>query len=44
MGYVFFDTETTGLSPAFDQILHFAAIHTDHELKELDRFEVRSRL
>lgn len=44
MGYVFFDTETTGLSPAFDQILHFAAVHTDHELRELDRFEVRSRL
>lgn len=44
MGYVFFDTETTGLSPAFDQILHFAAIHTDHELKQLDGFEIRSRL
>ena len=44
MGYVFFDTETSGLSPAFDQILHFAAIHTDHELQIIDRFELRSRL
>jgi exodeoxyribonuclease-1 len=44
VGYVFFDTETTGLSPAFDQILHFAAIHTDHELVRLDSFEVRCRL
>ena len=44
MGYVFFDTETTGLSPAFDQILHFAAIHADHELEVIDSFELRSRL
>jgi exodeoxyribonuclease-1 len=44
VGYVFFDTETTGLSRAFDQILHFAAIHTDHELQTLDTFELRSRL
>lgn len=44
MGYVFFDTETTGLSPAFDQILHFAAIHADHELQVVDSFELRSRL
>jgi exodeoxyribonuclease-1 len=44
VGYVFFDTETTGLSPAFDQIVHFAAVHTDYELREIERFEVRSRL
>lgn len=43
-GFVFFDTETTGLDAAFDQIVHFAAIHTDHELRELDRLEVRARL
>lgn len=44
MGYVFFDTETTGLDPAFDQIVHFAAVRTDHDLNELGRFEVRARL
>lgn len=44
MSFVFYDTETTGLSTRFDQIVHFAAIKTDYELKEVDRFEVRSRL
>ena len=44
MGYVFFDTETTGLDPAFDQIVHFAAVRTDHDLNESARFEVRARL
>ena len=44
MGYVFFDTETTGLDAAFDQIVHFAAVRTDHDLNELGRFELRSRL
>jgi exodeoxyribonuclease-1 len=44
MGFVFYDTETTGTNTRFDQILQFAAIHTDDELKELDRFEIRCRL
>jgi exodeoxyribonuclease I len=44
MGFVFYDTETTGTDPAFDQILQFAAIHTDSQLNELDRFEIRCRL
>ena len=44
MSFVFYDTETTGLHTSFDQILQFGAIHTDHELRELDRFEVRCRL
>ena len=44
MSFVFYDTETTGLSTRFDQVVHFAAIKTDHELKEVDRFEVCSRL
>ena len=43
MGFVFYDTETTGTDTYFDQILQFAAIKTDHELRELDRFEIRSR-
>jgi exodeoxyribonuclease I len=44
MGFVFYDTETTGLSKSFDQIVQFAAIHTDAELNILERFEIRSRL
>ena len=44
MGYVFFDTETTGLAEGFDQIVQFAAIYTDNELNELERINVRSRL
>ena len=41
---MFYDTETTGTNTAFDQILQFGAIKTDHELRELDRFEIRCRL
>lgn len=44
MTYVFYDTETTGTDTAFDQILQFAAIRTDDDLNELDRFEIRCRL
>lgn len=44
MTFVFFDTETTGLRHGFDQIVHFAAIRTDNDLNEIDRFEARSRL
>lgn len=44
MTYIFYDTETTGKLPAFDQILQFAAIKTDAELNVLDTFNVRCRL
>jgi exodeoxyribonuclease-1 len=44
MSFVFYDIETTGISQHFDQILQFAAIRTDDELNEVDRFEIRSRL
>lgn len=44
MSFVFYDTETTGTHTAFDQILQFAAIHTDEELNEIERFEIRCRL
>lgn len=43
-GFVFFDTETTGLRPGWDQIVHFAAIRTDADLNEIERFETRCRL
>jgi len=41
--FVFYDTETTGLSPAFDQIVQFAAIATDHNFKKLDEINIRCR-
>ena len=44
MPYVFYDTETTGTVTAFDQILQFAAIKTDDDLNELDRFNIRCGL
>lgn len=44
MALVFYDTETTGTETFFDQILQFAAIRTDEDLKEIERFEIRSRL
>ena len=44
MQYVFYDTETTGLDTTFDQILQFAAIYTDDDFREIDRFEIRCRL
>ncbi len=42
--FLFYDTETSGLNRAFDQILEFAAIRTDLRLNELERFSVRIRL
>jgi exodeoxyribonuclease-1 len=44
MSLIFYDTETTGTETFFDQILQFAAIRTDADLKEIDRFEIRCRL
>ena len=44
MNFVFYDTETTGTDTTFDQILQFAAILTDADFNELDRFEIRCRL
>jgi exodeoxyribonuclease-1 len=44
MSFVFYDTETTGTDTWFDQILQFAAIKTDADLNEIERFEIRCRL
>jgi len=44
MAFVFYDTETTGSEPFYDQILQFAAILTDDDLIERDSFEIRCRL
>ena len=42
--FVFYDLETTGTSPAYDQPLQFAAIRTDASLQELERVEFKCRL
>jgi exodeoxyribonuclease-1 len=42
--FLFYDIETTGLNPAFDQILSFACIRTDLELNEIDRQIITIRL
>ncbi len=42
--YLFYDIETTGLNKSFDQVLQFAAIRTDLNLKELDRHELKIKL
>ena len=42
--YLFYDLETTGLNPAFDQILQFAAIRTDEAFREMERHELLVQL
>ncbi|OYU37596.1 MAG: exonuclease I [Pseudorhodobacter sp. PARRP1] len=44
MAFVFYDLETTGMSPAFDQPLQFAAIRTDDNFAELERVNFRCRI
>ncbi|WP_323037739.1 exonuclease domain-containing protein [Pararhodobacter sp.] len=44
MTLAFYDLETTGLSPAFDQPLQFAAILTDDEFREIERVNLRCRI
>lgn len=44
MTFAFYDLETTGLSPAFDQPLQFAAILTDGEFREIKRVNLRCRI
>ncbi|GLS37299.1 exodeoxyribonuclease I [Mesorhizobium tianshanense] len=44
MSFVLYDVETTGLAKRFDQIVHFAAVYTDSELRINDRLQIRCRL
>ena len=44
MTFAFYDLETTGLSPAFDQPLQFAAILTDNDFREIERVNLRCRI
>lgn len=41
---LFYDIETSGLNPAFDQVLTFACIRTDLSLNEISREEIIVRL
>ena len=38
--YVFYDLETTGMNPAFDQILQFAAVKTDLNFNQIEEYLV----
>ncbi len=42
--FAFYDLETSGTSPAFDQPLQFAGILTDDRLDEIERIDIRCRL
>ncbi|WP_020589180.1 exodeoxyribonuclease I [Desulfobacter curvatus] len=42
--FLFYDIETSGLSPAFDQVLTFACIRTDLSLNEIGREDIVVRL
>ena len=44
MPFAFYDLETSGTNPAYDQPLQFAAIKTDDRLEPLDEFNIRCRL
>ena len=44
MSFVVYDVETTGLNKRFDQIVQFAAIHTDSDLNVRGRIETDCRL
>lgn len=44
MNFAFYDLETTGTSPTFDQPLQFAAILTDGEFMEIERVNLRCRI
>lgn len=44
MNFAFYDLETTGISPAFDQPLQFAAILTDGEFREIEWVNLRCRI
>ena len=42
--FVFYDYETTGISPEYDQPLQFAAIITDLDFNEIERVDIRCQI
>ena len=43
MKYIFYDTETSGLTSEFDQILQFAALEVDENLNEINSINIKCR-
>lgn len=41
MGFVFYDTEATGTSPAYDQSPQFAAIRISVSFSQIERISLR---
>jgi exodeoxyribonuclease-1 len=41
--YLFYDLETSGLNPCFDQVYQFAAIRTDMDLNPIEEIEIEVR-
>jgi len=42
--FAFYDFETTGTSPAFDQPIQFAAILTDDDFNPIEKVNIRCLL
>ena len=42
--YLFYDIETTGFNPVFQQVCQFSAIRTDIEFNELERLNIFVKL
>lgn len=38
--YLFYDLETSGINPVFDQVYQFGAILTDDKFNEIERYEI----
>ena len=42
--YIFYDLETTGQNPCFDQVVRFAAKETDHNLNIINEHNISIKL
>lgn len=42
--YLVYDLETTGLTPAFDQVLQFAGVRLNEHFEEIERYNIRVKL
>ena len=44
MNYIFLDTESTGASTVWDQVLEIGMVWTDEKLNIKEKWEMRSRI